>query len=289
MWKIKNSLISDWISKRLTHSEVVTLLYFALHQNDAGWARGMYYDLVAKSTGISKSSYYNACDGLVDKGIIYIEKQDHRDRDILILDNDFRSKNFECGYIDLCHKIFKNPDFWKMKANEILLAIDVLKICAAGKHSYVIGSQIFVKKYKELFGVEERAIKGYLHTIKQFFTVRLRNGIYSIAAKLKKVYTVKMQTVGTGEAEFYRTHVVQVACARAKINQYRKEDVQDTAALLSQYRNYNVEDELIYKLGAAIKDSVSIMNKHIKRRAQWSYELNCKLVHNLLRHSLSLQ
>ena len=124
MWKIKNTLIKNWMLKHLTHSEIVTLLYFSLHQNDAGWARGMYYDLVAKSTGISKSSYYNACDGLKEKGIIQIEKEDNRDRNILILDNDFRNKDFQCGYIDLCHKIFQNPSFWKMKANEILLAID---------------------------------------------------------------------------------------------------------------------------------------------------------------------
>lgn len=288
MWKIKNSLINNWILKHLTHSEIVTLLYFALHQSDAGWARGMYYDLVAKSTGISKSSYYNACYGLEQKGIIRIEKQDNRDRDILILDNDFRSKEFKSGYIDLCHKIFKNPYFWKMKANEILLTIDLLKICSAGKHAYIIGIQVFVKKYKQLFGVEERTIKQYLHTIKQFFSVRLNNRMYSIAAKIKKVYTAKISTVGTGESESYRMHRVYIACARAKIYQCKEKDVQDTAALINQYRNYKSEEELIVKLSDAIKSSVSILNKNIKRKTNWKYELNCKLVHSLFRQSLHL-
>jgi len=288
MWKIKNTLIKNWMLKHLTHSEIVTLLYFSLHQNDAGWARGMYYDLVAKSTGISKSSYYNACDGLKEKGIIQIEKEDNRDRNILILDNDFRNKDFQCGYIDLCHKIFQNPSFWKMKANEILLAIDILKICASGKHAYIVGQKIFLEKYAQIFDLEVRTIKEYMRTLKEFFSVQLHRGQYSIAAKIKKVFMSKFDTVGTGEADSYRRHVIKVACGRAKIDRYSSKDIKDTADLINQYRNYSTEEVLIDKIERSIKRSIEVINKGIKHRSQWEYSLNSKLVHQIFRRELNI-
>lgn len=289
MWKIKYSLIKEFLEMKLTHSEVLVLLCIARWQNESGWIGGVRKDEVCSITGISSQSFYNAVAGLEQKGILRKEKRNRNDIDLKILNNDFQNKNFSEGYLSLAHAIFKNSEFLKMKSREILLLLDILKNCIAGKKAFLIGSRIFFEKYRKLLGVNERTIKGYLKAIKKFFSVKLHQEIYSFLPIPSKIYGEKTKTISPGEARAYRKHVVSSICIRTKIGTYKSKDLEDIMGLLSQYREHASEEKLEEALANAVEKSLEIINKTYKRKSQWKYKLNSKLIHKLLREELKVQ
>ena len=272
----------------MTHSEIVVLLCVARWQNESGWVRGVRMDTVCSVTGISSQSFYNAVFGLEQKGILRKEKWNRSDIDLKILDNDFRNKNFNEGYLSLAHAIFGSFEFKIMKSREILLILDLLKNCISGKRAFLISSKIFFEKYRKLLGVNERTIRGYLKTIQKFFCVKLRHGIYSFLPISEKVYQERIETLPQGEARVYRQHVVLSICSREKIRSYKSKDLEDIMGLLSQYRKHAPEEKLEKLLAEAIKKSLEITNKN-KKKSEWQYKLNSKLIHHLLREDLKVQ
>lgn len=289
MWKIKYSKIKEFLEKKLTHSEVLVLLCIARWQNENGWVRRVRKDEVCSITGISSQSFYNAVAGLEQKGILRKEKWNRNDIDLKILDNDFGDKNFSEGYLSLTYAIFKNSEFKRMKSREILLLLDLLKNCIAGKKAFLISSRIFFEKYRKLLGVNERTIRGYLKAIKKFFSVKLHQDIYSFLPIPSKVYGEKTETISPGEAREYRKHVVSSICIRTKIRTYKPKDLEDIMGLLSQYREHASEEKLEEALANAVEKSLEIINKTYKRKSQWKYKLNSKLIHKLLRDEIKVQ
>ena len=288
MWKIKHSIVKVLTEKRITRSEFLVLWCIARWQSESGRIRKVQRRKVCRIIHISKSSFYNAVDGLKDKGILFTIPRHKNAMDIQILDNDFRDKDFSCGYFTLDLKIFEDPEFQKLKAREILLILDLLKNCMAGKRAFLIGSKKFFEKYTKLLGVTERTLRGYLKSIKAFFHVKLHQGIYSFLAIAKKVYTKRTGAISPGEAEVYREHVISSICDQEKIRTYKPKDFRDVKTLLSQYRKRVREDKLEEHLADAIKRSLEVINKNRKKKSEWQYELNPKLIHKLLRENLSL-
>jgi len=287
MWKIKYPVFKNIMDKNLTHSEVILLLYLCLHQDESGWARGIYFKNVEASTKMSVQSYYNAWKGLKRKKIVNTEKNHIKDRDFQILENDLRAKNFKEGYFDLSQKIFSDPEFADLKANEILLAMDLMKNNMAGKRAYVQGTETFLEKYKKIFDVNERTLKGYLHSIKIFFHVKAKGKNYSFLAKQDRVYK-KYVPGKIGEEEAYRKDIVSIGCNRAKIRDYTENSFSDTMHLLIQYKDYGQQDYLAECLIRAIKKSLQIINAEEKKKSNWRYILNMKLVHKVFRAELGI-
>lgn len=287
MWKIKYPVFKNIVDKNLTHSEVILLLYLCLHQDESGWARGIYFKDVEARTKMSIQSYYNASKGLERKKIVNTKKNNIKDRDFQILENDLRAKNFKDGYFDLSQKIFSDPEFAELKANEILLAMDMLKNNMTGKRAFVIGKKAFFEKYMNLFHVNERTLKGYLHSIKSFFYIKIKGKNYSFLAKQDRVY--KKNMLGKiGEEESYRKDIVNIGCNRAKIKDYTENSFSDTMHLLIQYKDYGKQEHLAECLIRAIKKSLQIINAEEKKKSNWRYILNMKLVHKVFRAELGI-
>lgn len=288
MWKIKYPVFKKLLNKNLTHSEVILLLYLGMHQDESGWSRGIYFKDIKVETGMSAQSYYNAWRGLERKKIISTRKTHSKDRDFQILENDLKAKNFKEGYYDLSQKIFSDPEFSELKANEILLAMEMLKNNMAGERAFIIGAKTFFEKYMQLFNVNERTLRSYLQSLRKFFHIKFKCGKYSFLARFNRVYK-KYVPGEIGEAESYRKDVVKTGCRRAKIKDFSEKEFSDTMRLLTQYKDYATPEHLARSLIKAIENSLKIINENVKIKSNWRYILNCKLVHTILRAELSIK
>ena len=278
MQKIKLTVLENLIKKKVTSKELDFILQISQYQNEAGEIRGVYYRDFSDCMSIQ--SFYDVKASLKEKGIIEVKKNSDIDYDITILGNDFTDKDFSVGYISTSHAIFKNQKFKGLKANEKLLVMDLMKITYSNKGSWKIGAHEFFKRYKELFGVTLRVIRSYMHSIKQFFHVSLCKFKYLIIPKTDIYQRESGEKSGN---QIYAESIVKTLCRRAKIKEYGKNDLKDTATLIWQYqkRFQSLSMDIVDALAVALNKSLSIINVDPSEKGQ--HKLNPRLIHkNLL-------
>lgn len=270
--KIKYSLLERLCS--LTNKEIDFLLYVAQYQNDAGLIRGIYYRDVVEQCGMCKQSFYDSLRSLDKQGIIKYSRS-NQDYDITILGNDFSYKgSYSEGYVNINKSVFKSSKFKQLRAKEKLLMLLFMKVTHENVGSYQIKTGKFYKKYMELLGVTMRILRGYLHSLRYFFSVGRKNGKYFITylAKLKPRQE-------KSETDQYLEHTIKMNCRRNKVNYEDivnpEKAIQDTATVLKQYRKVAQEQG---------KDILDVLSAVIKRMSL----LNSKLVHKLIRSTLAL-
>lgn len=183
--------------KRPTNAELDFLIFISRYQDEAGRITGIYYKDICEKLNLSIQTFYNIIRSLETKGIVRLAKVDYTDWDILILDNDFRDKNYSDGYMKMNQKIFRNETFKKLKAGEKLLAMHFFKICASGDRTYHISKERFYKDYKNNFGFEKRTLKKYLTSLRELFSIGIKDGQYWITPLRWKVYNKKEERVET--------------------------------------------------------------------------------------------
>lgn len=155
-------------------------------EEETGCVEGLYYKDVMKETGMCKQSFYNALKGLSEKGIITSEKNSEVDYDICITGNAIPWKGnagatYKDGYISLSNSLFYSEGFRKLKAHEIYLALYFLKCThCANEHSFHQRKKDFLSDWSRLFDVTERVVRGYLHSLKTFFTIGVKNSQYYV-------------------------------------------------------------------------------------------------------------
>ena len=103
------------------------------------------------------------------------------DYDIIILDNDFSyPSSYQEGYVNLNRKVFSSPGFKKLRAKEKALLLLLLQRTHENRSSYQIGTKKFYEKYMALLGVTKHVLRGYLHSLKKFFSIGVKDGKYFI-------------------------------------------------------------------------------------------------------------
>lgn len=218
--------------QNLTHKEMDFFLFIARFQDIYGFVPGVHNRNVCKRAGMCKQTFYVAMRSLERKGIISCRKNPQHDYDIWILDNDFSYPGaFREGYINLHRQVFRQKYFLKLKANEKYLLMELLKRTHENSSSYQVGTQKFYKTFCEMLGVTKRVIRAYLHSLRKFFSVGIKNGKYFITY-LHSVFN-REEKKGVEEQEF--EHYVAVQCRRAKLA-YTAEALAGTARLIKQYR-----------------------------------------------------
>lgn len=278
MQKIKLTVLENLIKKKVTSKELDFILQISKYQNEAGEIRGVYYRDFSDCMSIQ--SFYDVKNSLQKKNVIRVKRNSDIDYDITILGNDFTDKDFSAGYISTSHAIFKNWNFKTLKANEKLLVMDLMKITYSNKGSWQVGSKRFFERYQELFGVTLRVIRGYMHSIKQFFHVSLRKFKYLIIPKPDIYHREPEEKSGN---QIYAESIVRTLCRRAKIKEYGEKDLEDTATLIWQYQNkfQSRTLDIVDALAEALNKSLSIItaNPLVKEKRK----LNPRLIHkNLL-------
>jgi len=291
--KLRYEILDKLIESNVTSTEIDFLIYVSRYQNDSGIARGIYYKDLCSELGISFQSFYDLKASLSTKGIIKAEKHSYFDWDIEILDNDFSNVDYEevdengkkkVKYINTNHNIFYQKEFYGLKANEKILAMDFMKNCLSGYGSHDIGTQNFYDKYTNLLGVTKRMLQSYMQALKCFFSIGIKDKKYWITplANVRRKFGAKT------EIETYRGHIGEIICRRSKIKTVKEQEKKDTVDLLKQYlKSVNGQiDKLEDLLFIAVQKSIEKANAGVHNVYKWVRQLQPKLVHLCLREQL---
>lgn len=263
----------------LNATEWALLLYVARRADqDTGTACGVYYRDVMRDTGMCKQSFYNALGGLEEKGIARVSRMSDVDYDICILDNGFPEHEWSDGYVKLSRKVFHSKSFKKLKAHEKYLLMEFMKSTHENGHSLCIGVEKFFQKYQEILGVTRRVIREYLHKLKKFFSIGIKDGKYYITY-LHSVFEDKEHS-GKSERSWHLEQVVRSECNRQHIS-YDDEALAETAYLPVQYQGCGKKEWLLSVLRACIAKSVEGIR--FKDR-----ELKDRYIHKLVKQGLGL-
>ncbi len=230
------------------------LLLYAIKRadQDTGIAYGVYYRDVIKDTGMCKQSFYNALWGLVKKGVIRVTRASDLDYDICVLDNGFPDHDWSEGYVKLSREVFHSKNFKKLKAHEKYLLMEFLKGTHENGHSMCIGVEKFYQKFQEILGVTRRVIREYLHNLKKFFSIGIKDGKYYITY-LHSVFEDKERR-GKAERSWHLEQFVRAECHRQHIT-YDEKALTETAYLPVQYQACGKKDWLLSVLKACISKS----------------------------------
>lgn len=271
--KIKYALLEKLLP--LTNKEIDFFMYIVRFQDDQGHIIGLYYQDVCNAIGICKQTFYNTLQSLKKKGIItYTHSDQSHDYDIMILENDFPCReSYHEGYVNVARRIFYSKQFKKLKAKEKVLLLLFLRVTHDNGSTYQIGTDKFYKKYMKLLGVAKRVLRGYLHSLKKFFAIGVKDGKYFITY-LASIFNPRLQETEKAQKQYY---LVKINCRRNKIKTAEPEAIKETAKLIDQYRSYAVENDqniidllcsCMYRSAAGKKDaSLSSKTVHWHLRA----------------------
>ena len=284
--KIKYSIIEKL--KNLTASEWALFLYAVKCQEEAtGMVRGLYYRDVMKETKMCKQSFYNALEGLKRKQIITVEKNSDVDYDITIIGNDFPwkgdpGKTYEEGYVSLARDAFHRKAFKELKPHEMYLLFEFLKRTHEGGHSFHIGVEKLYEDWSCVLGVTKRVIRGYLHALKKFFSIGIKNGQYYITY-LHEVFRKRNPHDPTHKSEimYFYEALVRKECNRQHIA-YDDDTLQDTAELIGQYRMIAGG---IWEIHARLQESIQ---RTVAGTLRKDRKLQPKFVHMQLKGQLNM-
>lgn len=277
------------IAAHLTKYEVLFLTTIARYQDTKGVILGVHYKDICTELGrlsgkksISYQKFYDCLKSLEKKGLICVEKG-FKDRNIRICGNDFSMQGaFNEGYISVSHIFFHTQCFGRLKANEMLLCMELTKNCeAGGRGTMHIGVEKFYDKYTKMFSVSKRVLQGYLTNLRQFFSIGIKDKMYWIEV-LRKTIT---KLPSASDSRFYRENVGKMAMRRLRMK-YTEEAFRQTTDLLYQYGR-KAKDAVTSLFVQALNQSLVLTNKDIVNPYKWDRELKPKLVHKLLRDAVA--
>lgn len=285
MQKLKASVVQRMISKQLTSAEVNFITYISHFQDDTGRIVGIYYKDICNALNLSYQGFYDTLHGLVNKEIIYAKKNFHSDWDIEIVGNNF--EKFKESYINMGHVIFHKEEFLALKANEKMLAMLFIQYAGANSKiinkensgKYFIGVAKFYEMYASLFSVSKRIIQRYLHALKQFFSIGIKDKKYFITP-LIKVYKKEYDTT---DMEYLTEHIKRVACRRDKVDcsKASSSDIQETFKLVKQYEK-EMKNKVVDFFLNAFGRSIKIQNEKCKAKKDWKRVIKPKFIHKLM-------
>lgn len=288
--KLKHKVILKCIEKKLTKAELDFLLELVKYQTEDGIVRGVYYKDIMEKIDISYQTFYDIKKSLERKGMIYSRKINYTDHEIVIVDNKFVDQDGNSkmeAYLNLNLSVFDTEEFKKLKAGEKLLMLEFLRLQTSGKckFSTKIGVSVFFEKYRALFGVQKRVLKSYLITLKQFFSIGIKDNMYYITV-LQATKTKRNQT------ESFAKHMFgfKMLCREFKIKINLMKDIKKIYDILNLIKQYGKYGCTFLVLRVAIIKALVFENKievqHLKKCK--NKELNVKLIHFFLRQLLNI-
>ena len=236
----------------LTNCEMNMYLWLCENQNDNGAVSGVrpsdFLDMM------SKQSFYNALNGLNDKGLIRLglRKKRHEYKislnEVTIVGDEWKE-----GYINLNKKLFQCEDFKKLKSREkYLMLLFYVKTSVAvtpsgTKAVHSIEKDTFYEKYSKLLNRSKRRIMEYMHSLKKFFNINIK---LRKRTRKHQEETVKEYKIGRNR-NTYSLDVKEDKNGRVK---HRRQHVM---AMVRKYNLKGVTEEFI-------NDVIGLYKNHIK-------------------------
>lgn len=282
--KIKHSKLAELSG--LTSKEMDLFFYLIRFQDDYGNVIGVHNREVCRLMGMCKQSFYNALHSLQAKNIVSVEKNSDCDYDVHIIGNDCSTEELRKeGYIQMDLPVFRSEEFLRLKGHEKYMFLELYWRNLNSKKkskSFEVGVNNFYNKvaFVKALGVSKRVIRSYLHSLKQFFSIGIKEGKYYITYK-KSLFKCERGSFSNNEKR--NCHLVRTGLRRSRSTGNLK-DIYDTAKLLDQYKG------IAARLGMSLVDlketlldciSVSMRGKSIRAR-----KLSAKHVHKILHRRL---
>ena len=256
----------------LTNCEMNMYLWLCENQNDNGAVSGVrpsdFLDIM------SKQSFYNALNGLNDKGLIRLglRKKRHEYKislnEVTIVGDEWK----EC-YINLNKKLFQCEDFKKLKSREkYLMLLFYVKTSVAvtpsgTKAVHSIEKDTFYEKYSKLLNRSKRRIMEYMHSLKKFFNINI---------KLRK-RTRKHQEETVKEYKIGRNRNTYSLDVKEDKNGREKHRRQHVMAMVRKYNLKGVTEEFINDVIGLYKNHIkNYTEARIDRAMEWAIRTHSK-------------
>ena len=237
MQKLRLTYVKRLIESNITAKEIDFIVYLSHFQSENGTICGVYYKDVCSAMFFSSyQTFYNVLHSLEQKNLIkVVHNKEQGDFDVTFVGNDCSNieEVMKEGYINTNKQVFYTRSFQKLKSKEKLLLLHLIKITGANRASYRINKDLFYRTYTNLLGVTKRVIRGYLKTLKQFFSIGIKDKLYYITAKVRH-FSQKDNKKSEKELELEKKVMVEVR--RAKIKEFNQQQVEDTAKLFNTYK-----------------------------------------------------
>lgn len=256
----------------LTNCEMNMYLWLCENQNDNGAVSGVrpsdFLDIM------SKQSFYNALNGLNDKGLIRLglRKKRHEYKislnEVTIVGDEWKE-----GYINLNKKLFQCEDFKKLKSREkYLMLLFYVKTSVAvtpsgTKAVHSIEKDTFYEKYSKLLNRSKRRIMEYMHSLKKFFNINIK---LRKRTRKHQEETVKEYKIGRNR-NTYSLDVKEDKNGRVK---HRRQHVM---AMVRKYNLKGVTEEFINDVIGLYKNHVkNYTEARIDRAMEWAIRTHSK-------------
>lgn len=234
MHKIRKSVIDKILNNKCTGAEIKFLLYVMQFQSNKGTVRHVRCKDVCFAISISKQSFYNILNSLVEKNIIKVKKQSFGEYSIEIINNAFTEyKDFgkDNGYITTQYEFLHEPSFQNLKLNAKRLALKMMRVL------YRLDSdKLFKVSYKTMLDwisiKNKRILLQYLISLEPYFVIYYNGD--SCAFRLRKVNPVSHYRVKNTETYKYLHYRFLHICRKHKIA-YTLKDFTDFILLFRQY------------------------------------------------------
>lgn len=256
----------------LTNCEMNMYLWLCENQNDNGAVSGVrpsdFLDIM------SKQSFYNALNGLNDKGLIRLglRKKRHEYKislnEVTIVGDEWKE-----GYINLNKKLFQCEDFKKLKSREkYLMLLFYVKTSVAvtpsgTKAVHSIEKDTFYEKYSKLLNRSKRRIMEYMHSLKKFFNINIK---LRKRTRKHQEETVKEYKIGRNR-NTYSLDVKEDKNGRVK---HRRQHVM---AMVRKYNLKGVTEEFVNDVIGLYKNHIkNYTEARIDRAMEWAIRTHSK-------------
>lgn len=256
----------------LTNCEMNMYLWLCENQNDNGAVSGVrpsdFLDIM------SKQSFYNALNGLNDKGLIRLglRKKRHEYKislnEVTIVGDEWKE-----GYINLNKKLFQCEDFKKLKSREKYLMLlfyvktSVAVTSSGTKAVHSIEKDTFYEKYSKLLNRSKRRIMEYMHSLKKFFNINIK---LRKRTRKHQEETVKEYKIGRNR-NTYSLDVKEDKNGRVK---HRRQHVM---AMVRKYNLKGVTEEFINDVIGLYKNHIkNYTEARIDRAMEWAIRTHSK-------------
>lgn len=278
--KFSYALLTKLNNVKLNPTHIELLIYLVRHQdNSTGKVLGVHHSDVTAATGMVRQSFYSAMKYLKEQGIIKYERHDEGAYyTVKILDNAFPSKqSFKKGYVNLQKEVFNSKEYNELKSNEKYLVLQLCKRTNISHGSYIIDVKKLYSNLTREFNVTKRVVRKYLHSMRKFFSIGIKNGKYYITylhTKFKKLVDKPERLI---RDESYINEIVH----KLKIRNTNKEEITETAELIHQYENQAT------KRNTDIRKLITeYIRETVEGTLQRKRRLNFKLLNKLLHKTL---
>jgi hypothetical protein len=272
----------------VSRTEMNIFLQCVRYQDEEGQVVGAYYKYFMDLLGFkSKQTFYNVLRSLSEKKLLSYTQNVKGDYDIHV-ENQAYVHQEKPDYIDLNKVIFQSKEFFRLKAHEKYMLLDLMRSTALNKGIRVIRVEEFYQKYCKALQVSKRIIQIYLQTLRKYFSVRIKDGKYFIKFLGGKLFEKPKRAI-KGKRSTYisnntavdqqREYIGTVLLRRKQLARKRQEDALELGKLMYQYRS------IIREMG---KDVLSVFSTVLHNHAEESTLFDIKCFHKMLRQALKL-